>query len=97
MGKYTPGPWAVDVKQRRSAYAVTAEDQLANNPLQLALVNGGAGGDEAAANALLIASAPDLLEACQIAFANLKPKYPSCHLVMQKLTEAISKATGDTP
>lgn len=50
--------------------------------------------EEREANSRLIAAAPDLLDACQAAMDNLKPKYPDSHLVMQKLKQAIQKATN---
>ena len=43
------------------------------------------------ANARLIAAAPELYEACKIAFANLKPMYSDDHLVMKSLSQALSK------
>ena len=36
---------------------------------------------------------PDLLEACEAAYQNLKPAYSSDHLVMRKLNGAIKQAT----
>jgi hypothetical protein len=42
-------------------------------------------------------AAPALLEACRTALANLKPKYPSNHLVIQQLTAAIAAAEGTKP
>lgn len=48
------------------------------------------------ANARLIAAAPELLEACKAAEANLSPEYASDHLVMRLLRVAIAKAEGRT-
>ena len=38
----------------------------------------------------------ELLEACQLALANLAPIYSSDHLVIKKLTSAIANATQST-
>lgn len=43
-------------------------------------------------NGRLLAAAPKLLEACEIALANLKPTYASGHLVIKSLTAAIKEA-----
>ena len=45
-------------------------------------------------HAHLIAAAPDLLEACKLVYENLKPAYPSDHLCMKKLQQALAKAEG---
>jgi len=55
---------------------------------------------EQKANARLIAAAPDLLEACQFAFENLKPKGNikkdfSGHNAIATLSRAIAKATKE--
>ena len=92
--KHTPGPWielssdvAVNLPHR-SALSNTA---LADWPSDEHFVAEIAYKNEA--NAQLIAAAPDLLEACEAAYQNLKPAYSSDHLVMRKLIGAIKKAT----
>jgi hypothetical protein len=42
--------------------------------------------------AVVLAAAPELLEACETALANLAPIYPSNHIVMEQLRAAIAKA-----
>ena len=42
----------------------------------------------------MLAAAPELLEACRTAEANLAPAYSSDHIVLQRLRAAITKATA---
>ena len=43
----------------------------------------------------LMAAAPELLEACELALRNLAPAYSSSHLCIVKLVSAITKAKGE--
>ena len=66
MSKHTPGPWAAHFEE---AYFVTGPD-LGRVAMMMNLkgahgLGGRRTGDESAANARLIAAAPDLLEALQ--------------------------------
>ena len=88
--KHTPGPWyydfdCVSTKPRREG-------------LNIALCTAGNTQGQFKANAKLIAAAPDLLEACQYAFQNLRPrgnikKDFSGHNAIAALSRAIQNAT----
>ena len=77
---HTPGPWDYDI----ILDICTESNDLSEGGNQSV--------DEA--NARLIAAAPELLEACEAAYANLKPAYSSEHIVIRRLRAAISAATG---
>lgn len=86
--KHTPGPWVIsgssiwNTETHRAIYASGCKPISKRD-------------EEGQANARLIAAAPDLLEALELALANLKPKYSQDHIVVKKLTEAIAKANGE--
>lgn len=63
--KHTPGPWQVRSKQMRHLHQVG----IVNHGNFRALAN--TCGDNAVANARLIAAAPELLEACKMALAQV--------------------------
>lgn len=97
--KHTPGPWKVGEK----FYGVTNQTWICFTDdvfdYKLATVYNGTKitNDQVEANAKLIAAAPDLLEACIMAFDNMqngesKTKYRlvTC---LNALEEAIKKAT----
>ena len=114
---YTPGPWEyVPSNENHGPYVVNGwgagdicDCYTMSKPNELAVCNGGTSRpihfqhEEADANARLIASAPDLLEALQ-AVAKVMPKYAlkgdtasddeALDAVLETVTEAISKATG---
>jgi hypothetical protein len=88
--KHTPKPWFYDFGYIRPRKAFSNLE----NPAIAEVFDIGPdiNGDE---NGPLIAAAPDMLEACEAAFNNLKPAYPKNHLVMVKLAAAIKKAKGE--
>lgn len=102
---HTPGPW------RTLANAYVGNWQILSNKTKVATVSKrtierGAVGDypdmdlEAAANARLIAAAPELLEACQEAAACMQEWIDADLMVIKAeplttLRAAIAKATGD--
>ena len=108
MSKHTPGPWEWSDKYRTSdnkrntwsllgkdGYGILSCDGDANSPQSL-----GASGE---ANARLIAAAPELLEALQMARTYMKyPRDASDALVtahnkaIYAVDAAIAKATGAT-
>ena len=85
MSKHTPGPWSV-------GNPTGFRNQISIEPA-IGCVYGA--GDEIAANARLIASAPDMLEALE-AIADFAPGYGDvCEIIAQRARAAIAKATGD--
>jgi hypothetical protein len=88
MSKHTPGPWKAHFEE---AYFVTGPD-LGRVAMMMNLkgalgLRGRRSGDESAANARLIAAAPDLLKACAATLAG----YPGWQTMIQ---DAHDKATG---
>lgn len=67
MKNYTPGPWCVPcINEER------AQRRVVNGDCQIAIVNGGPAGGIGAANARLIAAAPDMLDALKAALRVLE-------------------------
>jgi len=107
--KPTPGPWAPIFKE---AYYVQAPDlghvAIMTNLKGAYGLGGRRNGDEVAANARLISTAPDLLEALQEAITcGMVPissaaeggaaKHSRQVVVADMIRAAIAKATGETP
>lgn len=89
MSKHTPGPWKAHFED---AYFVTGPD-LGRVAMMMNLkgahgLGGRRSGNESAANARLIAAAPDLLDACKAALSDDQPYIEKCRA-------AIAKATGE--
>jgi hypothetical protein len=99
--KHTPGPWCIEPKER------------VDHPLDVCSVEGARVArcngisayntpDVCRANAYLIASAPELLEACRDALTDLRDFIEQCiedaddsdYATVRKLEEAIAKAEG---
>lgn len=101
MSKHTAGPWAVLPATRvRPALIVGPTDD--GDEIGTIREDDYLGGEEAAANARLIAAAPELLEACQSMDADLND--PGCWIgalmspnpkTVDLIRAAIAKATGD--
>ena len=97
MSKHTPGPWKVD-KVKSHPWIVTCTDK--NLGCQNTLVEVGY-----KPNAYLIASAPELLEACKFAILFVKSYRKNGQGTVlwnksdendfQKMRQAIKKAKGD--
>lgn len=79
--KHTPGPWSTGAK----GGIVQA------GPITIAMVQGGYGKEEAAANARLIAAAPELAEALLAVLSEL-PTSRSASIVEAKAKDALRKA-----
>lgn len=91
-GKFTPGPWkaCLNVPTARIEGHIIKASHGAETPIASLWVGGGTHGKEhQLANASLIASAPELLEACKYALTQ-----EQCLRVRRVLREAISKAEG---
>lgn len=100
MSKYTPGPWKAHFEE---AYFVTGPD-LGRVAIMMNLkgahgLGGRRSGDESAANAHLIAAAPEMLEALRLAhvYINGGTGYtPENHkAAYEAVRAAIAKATGE--
>ena len=104
MTKHTPGPWMVESDGKEDA-TVTAFTAVHHNPVYICRVYGegvlaraGDSTEERAANARLIASAPDLLVTLRELLADctdtdgglLRPT----HYVVDRARAAIAKAEG---
>lgn len=85
MTNHTPGPWAANPDGLIHA---------GKNRLHIAQAATIGMGHAAAANARLMAAAPDLLAACLMARENLSPAYSSDHMLIRMLNDAIKKSTG---
>ena len=107
MDRYTKGPWHVGVGNGEgSIFADEGRSRLELGGTALypiCQINNGWNDEEDAANACLIASAPELLDVCRCALADLEgvlPEYdperehPAWE-TLQELRAAIVKATGD--
>ena len=103
MAKHTKGPWCVDAGHRGTAWNIdTADDQIA-----IALAQQLVGDDlhqtKRAANARLIAAAPDLLEALEVLYNETADYITINHLgdihhnqSMRAARNAIAKARGES-
>lgn len=96
--QHTPGPWT-NTPMQDTIWANDGDIKIATiadlpwveNPVTGRLQSQA---DVEEANACLIAAAPELLEACKVALANLAPLYSSEHLVIKSLKNAITKVKG---
>ena len=106
MTKHTPGPWMVESDGKEDA-TVTAFTAVHHNPVYICRVYGegvlaraGDSTEERAANAALIAAAPDLLAALEMAVATIEriaPKhgpFSSVDGTLSVARAAIAKAEG---
>lgn len=92
MSKYTPGPWAVEGWDAKTAQInVTAAD---GDGFSLYIAGAIAGLAEQEENARLIAAAPELLELLQEIVADDMTDFRKSLLV--KAGAVIAKATGET-
>jgi hypothetical protein len=93
--KHTPGPWLV-TKDRWGALCVNNHDAFASE-FPVAAVNG-AGDEEKAANARLIAAAPDLIAALTFMLADYEEAYGGDEkdepVAMSAARAALAKAQG---
>ena len=87
--KHTPGPWSI--LDERRGFIVTACDDC----YDVATVRN-IGNRDNAANARLIAAAPNMLAALQIADRTFAENgLLACHAARQEIRAAIQKATGE--
>ncbi len=100
MSKHTPGPWHTGTlpDNERSIFADEGRMRLENGATTLYPIAWTVDYDgEAAANARLIAAAPDLLAACRATLAHMyddEIDAPTAAQLTEQLTRAIAKAEG---
>ena len=100
MSKHTPGPWMAHFEE---AYFVTGPDlgrvAMMTNLKGAHGLGGRRSGNESAANARLIAAAPDLLDALEelsLLMDDVRNgEYTPDHLTTQPARAAIAKAKGE--
>lgn len=94
--KHTPGPWHwhYDGFNQISIYSDT-QTKCGSKAVVNHLSFYAGGEEEQKANACLIAAAPDLLEACELALEFVDPKNPNILRLVDKLHAAIAKAKGE--
>lgn len=101
---HTPGPWKTgrDMAGHPAVlpdrHGETLPDGFAYCPVSICRVGEGYGRpeDEAAANARLLAAAPDLLAACRLFLAVLgdNPADPRFHALHDAVRDAVARAEG---
>lgn len=89
MKAHTPGPWETSVIEKNG---VILWDVCETGGGDMIADLSECGPNNTAANAYLIAAAPELLTACKTALEYLKPLYPVEHLVIERLISAVEKA-----
>ena len=90
--QHTPGPWFVPTPTYRTLYV---EARVGNGMLQeVAACGPTADPAQQAANAQLIAAAPELLEALSDCAAHMHWTQPQGEAALKKAKAAIAKATG---
>ena len=86
MGKHTSGPWKLEKSSMGRTSRIISQDDL---------VIAECWNSEQEANARLIASAPELLEACKEALKEFNEMGYTPNYADNMLREAIAKAEGD--
>jgi hypothetical protein len=99
MSTHTPGPWQMDDEHFEDVYAESGELVVAAYPFVDAKRPEGERIAEQKANARLIAAAPELLEALDLALGLSKGKYSpeAWDDWLEKADTAIRKAKGSSP
>lgn len=93
--KHTPGPWAVALRKGQIATQGPATEWLATMPHSASGGFGLTDVREIAANARLIAAAPDLLAACQEFVRKVECGEAKSTRSYEQMKAAISRATGE--
>ena len=103
MSEHTPGPWITGYSQVVTEYNPTEKRTYGygcGNDFICDLNDGEyheyVNMEEQAANARLIAAAPQLLEACEAALNNIDLNVYDCDKIERELSEAIAAAKGES-
>ena len=94
--KHTPGPWRIEeweFKLRPNAPMILAKQDAICEVMDLWCMNDRA--EERDANARLIAAAPDLYEALELARKSLRFAAPGQNRALAKIEAALAKARGE--
>ena len=89
MSKHTPGPWHIGAPPPNGEQTIGTQQGL-----MVAVATTGSG-VPTEANARLIAAAPDLLSALQVAELVLRERGLQCIGEYKQIESAIAKATGE--
>jgi hypothetical protein len=97
--KHTPGPWHVFIEEDEDNEFITrtimSSGNRDRNLSEVALMTTGSFDDDTeAANARLVACAPELLTACESAFLLIGNMNQKDHPIWHKLFDVIKKATN---
>ena len=100
MSKHTPAPWDIVrsikefvSKEQGGGKKITIHSGQGSNRKRIATITSLDNLSESEANARLIASAPELLDACKVALKSLTD-YKKSEYSQSVLEQAIAKATG---
>lgn len=97
----TPGPWAVRKhwcdSEKYEVYPVRDGKPSFGEYGEIAEVSSGADGESAKKNAMLMAAAPELLEACQMMLVCMKLANWEGDEAAIRARAAIQRATGEKP
>lgn len=101
--KHTPGPWAVDTIETGTEYTNNVDQLVRISFPKISIKkhaekNGEQLQEEYASNELLIAAAPDLLEALEgvLPYVAMGASAMQRHSIREKAMKAIAKAKGET-
>jgi hypothetical protein len=98
---FTPGPWAYVDATKEASMQFSPSCVIRGDGKQIAAFSWNDNSphfptkDESQANARLIAAAPDLLEALQLADATLRGAHMNRNVVERKVSAALAKAEGE--
>lgn len=96
MSKHTPGPWETDRNNVHTGQIATIHHCLNNDWVEVWSPNWPADEAEQEANARLIAAAPEMLEALQVAELALRERGLRACGEYKQIEAAIAKATGES-
>jgi hypothetical protein len=96
MNRHTKSPWRVSFAHETICVFGRSKDERPTQPLVATCDNTGLSVSERSANGLLIAAAPELLEAAKLAYSEVFEADPEGKAACA-LARAIAMAEGDEP